>query len=382
MPWQPRDLMDTKREFVELALKEGANRRELCRRFGISAKTGYALLKRYASEGQSGLCQRSRRPASSPGQTAVAMEQAVLGVRRQHPAWGGRKIARYLLDQGLSAVPAPSTVTAIVRRHGLLSAEASAAATPWLRFVHEHPNSLWQIDFKGHFDTAASRCHPLTLLDDHSRFNLVLSACANVATPSVRPHLEHAFKRYGLPVRINADNGAPWGSSREVSHGLSELSVWLIRLGISVSNSRPYHPQTNGKIERFHRSFEREVLAGRAFSDLAHAQAAFHHWRTIYNHQRPHDALDMDTPAKHYQASPRSYPEQLPPIEYSEADEVIEVKWNGEVRFRGHTLKVSNALTKLPIAMRADPLNDGCFDAYFCHQRFLRLDLNALTASI
>ena len=372
--------MDTKREFVELALKEGANRRELCRRFGISAKTGYALLSRYASEGDAGLVARSRRPASSPGQTVPAIEQVVLAARCEHPAWGGRKIARYLRDRGLSDVPAPSTVTAIVRRHGLISAEASAAATAWQRFVHEQPNSLWQIDFKGHFDTVAARCHALTLLDDHSRFNLTLSACANVATGSVRPHLEHAFRRYGLPVRINADNGAPWGSPRQ-HDSLSDLSVWLIRLGISVSNSRPYHPQTNGKLERFHRSFDREVLAGRSFGNLVQAQAAFHRWRGIYNHQRPHEALGMDTPAKHYQASPRSYPEQLPPIEYAEGDEVIEIKWNGELRFRGHKLRVSSALTKLPVALRADPAHDGCFDAYFCHQRFMRLDLNALTAS-
>jgi transposase InsO family protein len=372
--------MDTKQEFVELALKEGANRRELCRRFGISAKTGYALLKRYASEGRGGLISRSRRPASSPGQTAAAMEQAVLAARGAHPAWGGRKIARYLRDHGLSDVPAPSTVTAIVRRHGLICTQASAAATPWQRFEHEQPNSLWQIDFKGHFDTATQRCHALTMLDDHSRFNLTLSACANVQTASVRPGLEQAFRRYGLPVRINADNGAPWGSPRQ-SHSLSDLSVWLIRLGIRMSFSRPYHPQTNGKLERFHRSFDREVLAGRAFSDLAHAQAAFHRWRAIYNHQRPHDALGLDTPAKHYQASPRAYCEVLPSIEYPAGDEVLQVHWNGEVRFRGHRFKVSNALTKLPIALRADPLHDGCFDAYFCHQRFMRLDLNGLTAS-
>ena len=375
------NLMDTKREFVELALNEGANRRELCRRFGISPKTGYALLKRYASEGAAALQERSRRPASSPAQTPPAMEQAVLALRRQHPAWGGRKIARRLRDQGMNEVPAPSTVTDIVRRAGLLSAAASEAATPWLRFEHAQPNELWQIDFKGHFDTPGGRCHTLTLLDDHSRFNLTLSVCRSVGALSVQPHLQEVFKRYGLPVRINADNGAPWGSPREIRHGLSALSVWLIRLGIRVSHSSAYHPQTNGKLERFHRSLEREVIAGRAFANLEQAQAAFHAWRSIYNHQRPHDALGLDTPARRYQVSPRAYPERLPPIEYPQGDEVIEVRWNGELRFRGRKFKVSSALTKLPVALRADPQHDGCFDAYFCHQRFMRLDLNAMTAT-
>jgi transposase InsO family protein len=187
VPWQPRDLMDTKKEFVALALQEGANRRELCRRFGISPKTGYALLARFDSEGAAGLQARSRKPLRSPGQTPAQVVQAVLQARAAHPAWGGRKIARWLQDRGCADAPAPSTITAILRRHGLLDASACESATPWQRFEHEHPNSLWQIDFKGHFDTAAARCHALTLLDDHSRFNLLLQACPDVKTDSVQP---------------------------------------------------------------------------------------------------------------------------------------------------------------------------------------------------
>jgi transposase InsO family protein len=381
MPWQPRDLMDTKREFVQLALQEGVNRRELCRRFGISAKTGYALLKRFAVQGDAAYTPRSRRPLSSPTRSSTQIEQAVVALRRQHPAWGGRKIARRLSDLGHGQVPPASTITAILHRHGLISPEASLAAQPWQRFEHETPNALWQIDFKGDFDTAASRCYPLTLLDDHSRFNLALRACANVATASVQPRLQDVFRRYGLPVRINADNGAPWGSPRLVSHGLSELSVWLIRLGIRVSHSAPYHPQTNGKIERFHRSLKTEVLAGRSFTDLAQAQAAFERWRGIYNHERPHDSLGMLTPAARYRLSARSYPECLPAIEYPSADTVVMVKHNGEANFQGCKLKVSNSLLKLPIAFRADPKHDGMFDVFFCHHRFMRLDFNALTAS-
>lgn len=378
MPWQPKDLMDTKREFVELALRDGANRRELCRRFGIGPKAGYALLARYAAEGQAGLIARSRRPQLSPSRTLPAMEELVTRLREQHPSWGGRKISRRLRDLGHAQVPPPSTVTAILHRHGLISPQASLAAQHWQRFEHERPNALWQIDFKGDFATEQARCYPLTLLDDHSRFSLALQACPRVAASAVQPHLAQVFQRYGLPMRINADNGAPWGSPRLAGHGLSELSVWLIRLGIRVSHSAPYHPQTNGKIERFHRSLKAEVLAGRSFADLQQAQTAFERWRGIYNQERPHDALDMQTPAKRYQPSLTSYPQTLPQIEYAVGDTVALVKWNGEVHFKGNKLRVSSALLKLPIAFRPDPEADGCYDVFFCHHRFMRLDLNAL----
>ena len=191
MTWQARALMDVKRECVELALQQGANRRELCRRFGISPKTGYALLKRHASEGTACLVARSSRPRNSPTRTAAPLEQAAVALRRQHPS-------------------------------GLISAQASEAAAPWQRFEHEQPNALWQIDFKGRFETQAGRCHPLTLLDDHPRFNLSLHACARADTPSVKAQLQDVFTRYGLPVRINADNGSPWGRARLLEHGITE----------------------------------------------------------------------------------------------------------------------------------------------------------------
>ena len=378
MTWQPKAEMDIKREFVELALREGANRRELCRRFGISAKTGYALLARHAQEGAQAYTARSTRPVHSPTRTAAQMEQAVVALRCEHPSWGGRKIARRLRDLGHQGVPMPSTVTAILHRHGLITAQASAAAQHWQRFEHETPNALWQIDFKGDFDTERARCYPLTLLDDHSRFNLVLQACTDVGASSVQPHLAQAFARYGLPLRINADNGPPWGTPRSPAQSLSEIGVWLVRLGIRLSHSAPYHPQTNGKIERFHRSLKAEVLSRRSFADLAQAQVAFERWRGIYNHQRPHDALELQTPATRYRLSPRALPASLPAIDYPSEDTVVIVKHNGEVRFKGHKLRLSSALLKLPVAFRADPASDGCFDAFFCHHRLMHVDLNTL----
>lgn len=378
MPWSTRDLMSLREEFVLLAQQDGANVRELCRRFSISPTTGYQLLKRYKVEGRAGLADQSRRPKTSPHRTGAELEQVVVALRRKHPAWGGRKIHSRLLQLGQEQAPPPSTITSILHRHGLISPGASDAATPWQRFEHPQPNQLWQIDFKGYFDTPAGRCHPLTLLDDHSRYNLLLAACGRTRATDVQPLLAAAFRRYGLPVRVNADNGSPWGSPSQHEHGITQLTIWLIRLGVSVSHSRPRHPQTNGKLERFHRSLKAEVLNGRSFSDMQHAQAAFDHWRRVYNYERGHDALGMATPVKRYRPSARSFPETLAPIEYGPDDQVMRPGWDGLVRFAGRKIKVSNALKDLPIAFRADPQRDGCYDVYFCHQRFMQVDLTLL----
>jgi transposase InsO family protein len=251
MPWSARNVSDLREEFVVLARQNGVSFSELCRRFGVSRQTGYKWLGRYAEQGPCGLVERSRRPVGSPSMTPSGLQRQVLELRLQHPAWGGRKISRRLADLGHAGVPAPSTVNSILKRHGLITPEASSAAQPWQRFEHAQPNALWQMDFKGHFPTATDgRCSPLTVLDDHSRYSLVLQACGKTDTDTVQGWLIEAFRRHGLPVRINTDNGAPWGAPGQPGQ-LTGLAVWLIRLGIQVSYSQPYHPQTNGKDERF-----------------------------------------------------------------------------------------------------------------------------------
>jgi len=373
MPWKAQNIMGLKHEFVLLASQEGANRRELCRRFEISPQTGYKWLQRFAQEGASGLQERSRRPANSPAISPPELEGAVLALRQQHPAWGGRKISRRLLDLSGEEV-APSTVTAILHRHGLISAQASQAATPWTRFERQEPNALWQADFKGHFETAQGRCLPLTVIDDHSRFNLALHACARATTEVVQTQMERVFGLYGLPVQINFDNGAPWGSPKAPGQ-LTELGVWLVRLGVVVSHSRPYHPQTNGKDERFHRSLEAEVLKGRSFESLAKVQAALDHWRAVYNHERPHEALQMATPITRYRPSARRLPARLGEPEYASGDEVRTVGCNGELRFRSGRYKVTNALRGHRVAIRPHRDRDGLFEVFFAHHRCLTIDL-------
>lgn len=373
MPWNAKNIMNLREEFVLLAKQEGANRRELCHRYGISPQTAYKWLARYEQAGRSGLADLSRRPKSSPRLTTSDLEQAVVDLRLQHPCWGGRKLSRRLQDLGAPPL-APSTITGILHRHELIDPRGSEAATPWQRFEHASPNDLWQMDFKGHFQTSEGACHPLTVLDDHSRFNLGIRACAGQRFRTVQSQLIDIFKRYGLPVRINTDNGAPWGSSRQPGQ-LTELAIWLIRLGIRPSFSRPRHPQTNGKDERFHRSLKAEVLNGRSFHSLLHAQAAFDHWREVYNHQRPHEALQMATPTTRYQISPRAYPEKLPDIEYGPDDMVVRVKSLGLIRFRGRTYKLSTPLRGQPVTIRPNAEIDGLFDVFFVHHKLRQIDL-------
>lgn len=362
-------MTDQRQEFVGLASQADANVSQLCRRFGISRKTGYKWLSR------DDLADRCRRPHSSPSSTAAELQAKVLAIRGEHPAWGGRKIAHVLArDQGVRL--APSTATSVLRRHGLISTTASQGATAWQRFEHEAPNALWQIDFKGHFATDTARCHPLTVLDDHSRFNLVLQALDSQRREPVQRTLQRAFEHYGLPERINADNGPPWGAPMQGA--LTALGVWLIRLGVRLSHSRPAHPQTNGKDERFHRTMAAEVLLGRRLHDLHDAQKHFSRWRHVYNFQRPHEALGMQTPASRYSASVRSMPGKLPEVQYGPDDIVRRVGDGGRISIRGHKLRVGKALVGQDVALRPRLDRDGAFDVYFCHHKLEPIELDPL----
>lgn len=365
--------MSLRKEFVTLAMQPGANMSELCRRFGISRKTGYKYLKRYRAAGAEALVDTSRRPHDSPRRTAVFLEQALLKLRQAHPAWGARKLLRRLRDLGYEGLPAPSTGHAILKRSGCVAPEESAKHKAFIRFEREHPNSLWQMDFKGHFALRdGSRCHPLTVLDDHSRFNLGLRACANERGGTVQEQLTALFRRYGLPEQIGIDNGPPWGDSYEQPY--TPLTVWLIRHDITVWHSRPYHPQTLGKDERFHRTLKAEVLARENFAHLQAAQCGFDAWRDIYNFERPHEALDGSTPATRYRASANAWPETLPSIEYAPDCHVRKVDSTGHCSFQGHRVRISKAFHANPIALRAT-LEDGVWDAYFCHQKIKSIDL-------
>ncbi|WP_025032165.1 IS481 family transposase [Bradyrhizobium sp. DOA9] len=378
MPFREVSRMDARLEFVMLASEEGSNVRQLCRRFGISPTTGYKWLERWRLDGAAGLVEQPRRPQTSPARSAAAIEAAVLSVRAEHPAWGGRKIARRLKDLGQEAVPAPSTVTAILRRHGVELGKFGGGSPALIRFERSRPNELWQMDFKGHVAMHTGRLHPLTVLDDHSRFSVALAACTNERTETVQEHLIAAFRRYGLPERMITDNGSPWGDGP--GSPFTPLGVWLIEHGIKISHSRPYHPQTMGKDERFHRSLKAEVLSGPPFADLAAAEHAFERWRTIYNTQRPHEALELAVPASRYQPSPRDYVETIAPFEYAPGDEVRRIQQGGHVSFRGRKIKVPKAFYGKALAFRPTA-QDGVFSVVFRTQTIATVDIRPLDGS-
>jgi len=370
MPWKEVSAMSARREFVTLAAGPAANVRELCRRFAISPTTGYKWIGRADSEDFE---DRSRRPHHSPNRTETTIEQLVLEIRDAHPFWNARKIRR-LLERELRSeqcVPAASTIGAILKRNGRIDPKATAKAHQWQRFEHAAPNELSQIDFMGHFAVGERRCYPLTMLDDHSRYAQLLVACANERTETVQQHLIGAFRRFGLPRAMNMDNGNPWGNP--TGDPYTKLTVWLIRLGICISHSRPLHPQTNGKEERFHRTIRTELLGRRSFTSFTDIQHLFDRWRDVYNHDRPHEALGLDVPASRYLPSARSYPEGVPAIEYNENDVVRKVRHNGMLAVWRHDFYVGQAFAGEWLALRPTR-QDGIWDLYFCHKRIKTID--------
>lgn len=376
MPWGAVSAMELRDEFCRLAVQEDANIRQLCRRFGISGKTGYKWLGRYRQHGAAGVEERSRRPLTSPRRSSAALEQAVLAVRVRHPAWGGRKIAAVLAREGLAA-PAASTITEILRRHGheIGDAALGAGAAGFHRFEHERPNDLWQMDFKGHVPlSTGARLHPLTILDDHSRYCLALEACGDQKTLTVQQALIAAFRRHGLPLSLITDNGAPWGDGP--GSPFTPLGVFLIDQGIVISHSRPYHPQTMGKDERFHRSLKAEALSGPPFQSLAAAATDLARWRMVYNTQRPHEALGMAVPAQRYQPSPRDYKEKVEPFDYAPGDTLRRVQDKGRISFKGRELRLPKAFKGRHIALRPTS-EDGIYNVYYRHHHIARLDLTS-----
>lgn len=375
MPWQECTVMDERRDFVTLATREGANIRALCRRFGISPKTGYKWLARYARAGEPGLADRSRRPHTSPRRTPPAQVAHVLAVRRAHPSWGGRKIHHWLARQGVADVPAPSTITRILADAGLLRTAPDRPATG--RFERTDPNALWQLDFMGHRPLRTGRVHPLTLLDDHSRYLLTLTAAAREDLATVQAILTACFRRWGLPWELLTDNGSPWGHEQTRAVAWTRFEVWLLRLGITVRHGRPAHPQTQGKVERLHGTIATDVFGTQVFADLDAAQAAFDTFRVTYNHDRPHEALGYAVPADRYTPSPRAYPETLPELVYADDAHVRVVTGRGMISFRGYHIPVGKAFGHQRVGIVPTAV-DGLYRILFAHQPIATVDLRTM----
>ena len=373
MPWKEQTTMSERTEFVEQAKVEGVNISALCREYKISRKTGYKWLKRAKAEGVKAMAEHSRRPRHSPGQTAAQMEAKVLGVRAEHKVWGGRKIKRVLENQQIKGVPAASTITAILRRNEQIDPKEASKHRPFQRFVREKPNELWQMDFKGYFAlVSGGYCHPLTVIDDHSRFLVGLKACPNETYQTVQEQLTHVFRQFGLPEQMLMDNGSPWGDDWVTRHTI--LTAWLLRLGITISHGRPRHPQTQGKNERLNRSLLEEVIELQILHDLSETQAAFDFWSHTYNYVRPHDALALDTPGIHYQPSSRLFPEVLPPVTYPLDDITRKVDDSGKISFHNRSFRVGRAFRHQPVALRPTE-QDGTFAVFFCQHKVTQISL-------
>lgn len=367
MPWKEQTLMSLRVQFVQSLLEGDSSLSQLCRQFGISRKTAYKWIARFREGGWSALADRSKRPIHSPTRTEDSTEDAVLRVRDLHKAWGARKIASFLSNQGFHQLPAPSTITAILRRHGRIDPSQSSKHKPFIRFCMQSPNQLWQMDFKGHFMLGDGQsCHPLTILDDHSRFLLALRACPNETRITVEQELTRTFRLFGIPGRMLMDNGSPWGGTSQTPH--TKLVVWLMHIGIAVSHGRPFHPQTQGKDERLHRTISEELLRGRSFRNLQECQEAFDLWREVYNTQRPHEAIGMRTPECMYEPSSRAFPEVLPAIVYEEGEQVRKVDKTGKVYFRNRAFRVGKGFAGYLVGIRPGE-EEGIFEVVFGTQK-------------
>jgi transposase InsO family protein len=346
MPWQETDPVNERVKFVAAALRGDDTMTELCLMFGISRKTGYKILTRYKERGVEGLRDQSRAPARHPNQTDPEVEGLILRVRRAHPTWGSKKILAVLeRDQGGDEWPARSTIDEVLKRAGVVKPRRKRrrnqpSAPPLVEATA--PNDIWSIDYKGWFLVGdGTRCDPLTINDVFSRASLVCRAMVAPKLGDVQSRLKLAFLEFGLPRFMLSDTGPPFGSSGLCR--LSRLGVWLLRLGIQPVFIQPGHPEQNGRHERFHKTLKAET-ASPPKATIPAQQAAFSWFRTTYNQERPHEALDMRTPAQVYEPSLRSMPSRLAEHEYPSGYEVRRVRSEGTMKWAGEFVYVSEAM--------------------------------------
>ena len=293
MPWEERTVEMSREAFVNEVKSKEKSKSQLCREYGISRRTGDKWLKRYESGEE--LKDRSRAPFRVANKTAPEQEAKVLAVRTAHPAWGPRKIRQFMLNKGESEPPSKSAISNILKRNGCISEVASQASTPYKRFQKDSSNEMWQTDFKGHFAMKdGNRCHPLTVLDDYSRFSLCVDAKENEKYESVVDSFYRLFSENGLPDSLLCDNGNPWGNSQTT--GYTRFEIWLMEYDVLPIHGRIKHPQTQGKEERFHKTMKAELLKIIEIENMSHAQKCFDDFRSCYNDERPHEALNMGVP--------------------------------------------------------------------------------------
>ena len=369
MPLIERTKESMRTEFVKRALAHEKSKSALCKEYGISRPTGDKWIQQYLN-GES-LADKSKAP-HNPNRIATDIEKLVVAKRNKFPAFGAIKIGRMLRNEGYENIPCTKTINNIFQRNGLITREDSQAATPYQRFEKEYPNEMWQGDYKGNFLMKnGERCHPLNIIDDHSRFNICCRACKTETFEEIKPIMIELFENYGLPFSFLCDNGNPWGTSQ--STGFTKFEVWLMELGILTLHGRIHHPQTQGKDESFNRSFTRECLRYNEFNSIDEAQMIFDKYRDIYNNIRPHHSLNLDVPSSHYVRSNKEYNSNISIWEYPEKHEIRKVKETGFFNFASQGYFLSEAFANKEIAICTSQ-KEHCIDLFFRQFKIARIN--------
>jgi transposase InsO family protein len=363
MPWKDTRPVDQRLKFIEARLSGEHSMVTLCRMFGISTKTGYKWWHRFEQEGMPGLLDRSRASHSHPNATAEDMVTLVIGARRRHPTWGPRKLRAWLRRKGYEP-PAPSTIGDIVRREGLVRPKRRRPRPGCFAdglSAQDQPNAVWAADFKGHFKLRhGPKCYPLTISDGFSRYLLRCEALRHPDRLSAREVFDAAFAEFGLPWTLRTDNGTPFSAT----HGISELTVWWIQLGIEPERIERGKPTQNGRHERMHRTLKQDAIQSvKPAGSFWAQQRIFDRFRHEYNEERPHEALSDEPPASCYEPSPRRYPTKLREPEYGDDDVVYRVKPNGAITHEGRDVFLSSTLSAQPVGLTGH--DDGSWKIHY-----------------
>ena len=357
MPWKDKTVEELRKEFVEAA-QDCSNFSSLCREFGITRATGYKWLERY--ENNESLSDRSRRPKITANKTPEAIETRIIEARTVHPGWGAKKIKISLENKGIE-MPCVKTVNNILNRYGCISKEESLKHKAFTRFEKERCNEMWQTDFKGEFKMQdGNYCFPLDIFDDHSRFVIRIKPSESTSN-LVLPTFREAFYEYGMPDSVLSDNGAQFAGFRQ---GYTQFEKWLMNHDVLPIHGRIKHPQTQGKIERFHRAMNQELLKHYIPKDISDAERIFNEWRNCYNNERPHEALGMKCPSDVYVPSERAYQDQVDKYEYSGKYHVIKVNNWGYVRFDSWQIYLSETMIGEHIEFRPNSNGDTFIACY------------------
>jgi transposase InsO family protein len=346
MPWETLNVMDQRTRFVILAKQGQKPIMQLCNEFGISRKTGYKWLNRVKSTGLcNGVKDYSRRPKAITNKISEEVEEAFVDLRKRYPCWGARKLIKIYSDGNKEPVPSERTVNRIICRNGLIE-EDKRRIIAKKRFERDNPNDLWQVDYKGEFKykNKRNKCYPLTIIDDHSRYNLGLKAYNKLSWVDTKTALERTFIKYGMPLEILMDHGSLWYSTQSRYLPWTQLSVWIMMLGVKIIYSGVRHPQTQGKIERYHRTLKYDLIKRQEYTRLDEIQTSFDRFRYEYNNIRPHEGIGMEVPSKRYVRSSREYTGKSIEIEYPENAVVKRLNSCGILNYKGKHWFISEAL--------------------------------------